>query len=228
MGRAWWATWKPLGLACVLTVTLALARLALRPSEWIAPTLLTFPMAVVIACAQRYADVRLPTFWIMLFQFPAYALALIAAARSNRLKRGAIAIASMHFAAVVAGGPWSWGPSLESFSRRLRDTAGADARECGIVGLADPSSNAIACARDASKTGASFSVGFQEMGIDSRIYVGLARPSGGAASIIHWDSDTWGGGNLVPLRRLYQRHCANPSISEEEGRPRVACDPVGE
>jgi hypothetical protein len=117
---------------------LALARLALRPSEWIAPTLLTFPMAVVIACAQRYADVRLPTFWIMLFQFPAYALALIAAARSNRLKRGAIAIASMHFAAVVAGGPWSWGPSLESFSRRLRDTAGADARECGIVGLADP------------------------------------------------------------------------------------------
>jgi hypothetical protein len=40
------------------------------------------------------------------------------------------------------------------------------------------------------------------MGIDPPIYVGLARPAGGSAIEIHWDSDVSGGSNLVPLSRL--------------------------
>jgi hypothetical protein len=229
--KPFWTTWKPFAIGWLLTLVLAPATFLLRDTDTdaavrFAPLLLTFPVAVTLAAAQRYADHWLPWGWAMLFQLPAYALVAWVAARRNRLKTAAIALAAVHLAAIVAGGPWWWGPSLVHFSRRLRETASADARDCGVVDLGQPRASALACARESLASGAAFSIGLQVMGIDSTVYVGLARPAGGSTTEVQWDSDGSGGSNLVPLSRIHQALCAHPSIQEENGHAWIECDPA--
>ena len=227
-GKPFWTTWKPFALAWLLTLVLAPATMMLRDDDRFAPLLLTFPIAVSLAAAQRYAEEWLPWGWAMLFQLPVYTLVALAAARRSRLKAAAIGIASVHLAAVVLGSPWSWGPSLGDFSRRLRERAGADGRDCGVVAFDHPHLSAVVCARDALADGTAFLVGFQQQGIDSTIYVGLARPAGRDLVAVHWDSDASGGGNLVPLSTLYELPCRHPSIQDERGGPGIECDPLSE
>lgn len=227
--RPFWASWKPFALAWPLALVLMPATVLLRDTDRdavvrYAPLVLAFPNAVVLAAAQRHADGWLPWGWVMLFQWPVYALVVWTAARRGRTKAAAIAVAVLHLAAVVAGAPWSWGPSLGDFARHLRQTAGPAARDCGIVAYEAPYQNAVACARGALADGTAFSVGFQVMGIDSAIYLGLARPAGGSTVEVHWDSDMSGGSNLVPLSNLYDLPCPRPSIQDEDGSPGIECD----
>jgi hypothetical protein len=224
--KPFWTSWWPFAVAWPITLVLGPTAIMLRDTDRMAPVLVAFPVAVVIAVAQRHADARLPVGWVMLFQWPAYALILLVAARRSRLKAAAIAVALLHVAAIVFGSPWSWGPSLADFSRRLRETAGADARHCGVVDLWQPRASALACARESLASDAPFSVGLQVMGIDSTIYLGLARSAGGRTTELHWDSDGSGGSNLVPLSNLYDRPCAHPSIQEENGHAWIECDPA--
>jgi hypothetical protein len=205
------------GLA--LTLLLVPAAIMLSDAHWFAPVFLTFPAAVVVHVTQRYPDTRRLVGWlqgwVMVFQLPVYALTVNVAARRGRLKAAACAIALLHLTAIVVGGPWSWGPSLDGFSRRLRDAAGEGARDCGVVPHPEPRGRALDCARTALADGAAFSVGFQVQGIDSTIYRGLARPARGSATGIDWD----GVSGVVPLSVIRETHCAQPSIQEETAAP---------
>jgi hypothetical protein len=88
------------------------------------------------------------------------------------------------------------GPSLDEFAHTLREAGGPDAQDCGLISLSESRASAVSCATKAIAEGRPFSVGFQVQGIDSRIYLGLARAASGKTERFYWDSDVFGGSKL--------------------------------
>jgi hypothetical protein len=165
----------------------------------------------------------------LLCELPLYALVARLGARRGNARRAAAAIGALHLFAMGLGGPFFWGPSLHAYGRVLREAAGADSRDCGVVPLPQRRDGAVSCAQAALAEGAPFSVAFQVMGIDSTIYVGLAYRADGTPARIVWDSDVSGGYNLVPIRKIHKEDCSKPSIANADDSPRLSCggDPGG-
>jgi hypothetical protein len=113
--------------------------------------------------------------------------------------------------AVAAYGMAS-GPSLDEYKRTLRNTAGAGARDCGLVSLQEARTDAVQCSAGALAAGSAFFVAFQVQGVDSIIYVGLAGPAKGDAERLTWDSDVNGGSKSVAERHIFRKPCERPSI----------------
>ena len=184
------------------------------------PLVLFFPLAAAVATAGMSLGGVVQA--LLLGQLPAYALVARAGARRHAPGAAAIGIGAVHLIAVVLGSPPFWGPSLARYERELRRAAGPGARECGVVALDQDRTAAYRCAQAALAQREPFWVAFQVMGIDSTIYEGLASRSPGEAVRLVWDSDIYGGYNLVPIRRLSKTACQAPNFRTEE-RPEVDC-----
>jgi len=220
---SWWATWRPFGLSCLLTVLLIplVLHVAMGIYDTRAPFVVLFPFGALAAVAKTY--VHIPPGFLMLGQLPLYALLVRAGARAGHLRSSIGAVALVHLLAVGLGSPISWGPSLEEFKAALREASGSRATDCGVIELNEPRAAAASCASDALAQGESFSVAFQVMGVDSTIYIGLAQRGGSVATRLVWDSDITGGYNLVPLRRIDREPCRVPSVQATHGTPPIAC-----
>ena len=105
----------------------------------------------------------------------------------------------------------------------VREAAGPDARDCGSVSLGKDRANAVSCSNTALGEHRSFSVVFQVMGIDSTIYIGLARRRAGQAEQLTWDSHVSGGYGLIARRRIFRRPCPGASIQDSEGVAPIVC-----
>ena len=114
-------------------------------------------------------------------------------------------------------------PSLEDYVTTVHDAAGRDARDCGLVRLGMSRTDPVSCSKVALADQRSFSVIFQVMGIDSTIYIGLARRSDGTAERFSWDSDVYGGSRLIARRRISRWPCSDPSIQDADGVDLVSC-----
>lgn len=115
------------------------------------------------------------------------------------------------------------GPSLEDYVAAVHEAAGRDARDCGLVRLGMSRTDSVSCAKAALAEQRSFSVIIQVMGIDSTIYIGLARRSDGATERLNWDSDVYGGSRLIAGRRISRWPCPDPSIQDADGVDPISC-----
>lgn len=218
-----WTSWRLVGSACLLTLLLLLLFPVVRAFDARVPyALLFFPLAAVSVVARDL--VHIPALPFLLFQFPAYASVADVAARKGRLGVAVGAIACVHAGAIVVGGPLFWGPSLVDYQDALQVAAGPAAVECGVVPLGESRSTAVSCARGALDRKAPFWVGFQVMGIDSTVYVGLAHRADGRATHFTWDGDIYGGSALVPQHRLYEVACGKPSVRIQRGKSPITCE----
>lgn len=221
--RNWWSTWWPFALAWPATpLVFVLATWADHaPLDSRIPVVILFPFAAALSTTDLTRSVVVALAAIS--QFPVYALIVQAGARREHSRTVATAVVVLHLAGVPLGSPLFWGPSLPAFGRTLAETAGPQARDCGIVPLSQDRTAAINCTRAALAEGRPFFVAFQVMGIDSTIYDGLAHRALGQTTRILWDSDVTGGSNLVPLRRIHQASCRAPVIRDAERGPLISC-----
>ena len=217
----WWASWWPFALAwpaaMVLFVGASLLGQRLRSPL---PVVALFPHAAAVATAGM--DVKEFVLALLLGQWPAYALVARLAARRQRQGAGSIGIAAVHLVSALLGSPPSWGPSLARYERELADSAGPGAQACGVISFDEERAGAYRCAHAALAERRPFWVAFRVMGIDSTIYEGLvSRPPEEATRVV-WDSDIYGGFNLVPIRRVSKSACEAPSLGSAEN-PRIDC-----
>lgn len=117
----------------------------------------------------------------------------------------------------------SAGPSLNEFVRTLREAAGPGAHDCGVIPLSKPRQGAISCAQNALTQGRAFTVAFQLQGIDSTIYMGLARDANGKTERLSWDSDVFGGARLFAKPQIFRRPCQRPSLKDSGAAP-IGCE----
>ena len=107
------------------------------------------------------------------------------------------------------------GPSFEEYLSLLNERAGTGSKNCGVVGLTQPRSEAVRCAQAALKARAPFLVVFQVQGIDSEIFHGLAVNAGGNATLLRWDSDAYGGGYGSVTRPWVKKEaCSRPVVAD--------------
>jgi hypothetical protein len=151
-------------------------------------TVVMFPFAAAVSTTGLH---RSGVVAVALFsQLPGYALIARVGVRRRHSRTAMATVVALHLAGFVLGSPLFWGPSLPAFGRRLAETAGAGARDCGSVPLPRDRAAAVSCARAALAVGQPFFVAFQVMGIDSTTYEGLAYRAPGQATRILWDSDS--------------------------------------
>lgn len=105
----------------------------------------------------------------------------------------------------------------------VREAAGRDARDCGLVPLPSSRAAAVSCANAALGDNRPFSVIFQVQGIDSTVYYALARGADGRVEQLTWDSDVSGGSSLMARRRISRDPCPEASIQDADGVPPVVC-----
>lgn len=115
----------------------------------------------------------------------------------------------MRYAALVllALPPFAYGARHDApdFVRsRLLDVAGREPVSCGEVPLGDKRTEAIACAREASRSGKAFWVAFQLQSTDSYLWEGAAGDGRGGYWRIFYDSDITGGGGGESLYSFSQ------------------------
>jgi len=60
-------------------------------------------------------------------------------------------------------------------------------------------------------------------GIDSTLYIGLARRRDGEAEELTWDSDVYGGSGLIGRQRISRHSCAGVSIRDDEEVGPIVC-----
>ena len=107
------------------------------------------------------------------------------------------AFLSLLLTACTAGQHHETPDALSLFLGKLKELAGPDATECGIVSLSNDTSPAIACAAAAQSAGKSFWFALELQGIDSAIWTGGARNDGGLTYRANFDSDVHGGSQSV-------------------------------
>ena len=170
--RNWWSTWWPFGLAWPATALLiVLGSWAGYALDTRLLTVVLFPFAAAVSAIELS---RSGAAVVALFsQLPVYALIARAGIRRRHSRAAMATVVALHFAGIALGSPLFWGPSLPAFGRRLAETAGPGARDCGSVPLSRDRAAAVSCARTALAAGQPFFVAFQVMGIDSTIYEGL-------------------------------------------------------
>jgi hypothetical protein len=101
----------------------------------------------------------------------------------------AIAVACLNLSVACAKGP-----SFVEYLGVVKAAAGPSARDCGVVRLTQPRTEAVACARAALAAKTPFFVVMEEQGIDSGAATSAVLAGDGALSTIGWDSDVYGGG----------------------------------
>ena len=141
--------------------------------------------------------------------------------RSRRHHLRSVAISGLLFG--VMGIATACGPSFDRYRLLLSQTAGAGARNCGLLERENPPGEAIVCARRALAAQEPFFVIFALQGIDSSIYRGLAVDASRTATFAQWDSDSYGGGG-GPFTKPWidQRTCSSPTVTDEP--PFIHCD----
>lgn len=83
--------------------------------------------------------------------------------------------------------------ALLRFLVRLKNLAGVNARECGLLALGDSSNSVVSCGAEELSKQTPFWLAIQFQGIDSAIWTGLAQDSTGGVFRIEFDSDVHGG-----------------------------------
>jgi hypothetical protein len=117
------------------------------------------------------------------------------------------------------------GPSFQDYLEELRSVGGTSATECGVVGLEESRANALSCGQAALDEGAPFWMVVQVMGIDSKIFLGLAVDEHGRAWKITWDSDRSGGSAWITPRGMYKESCDIPLLADRPGEEPIQCRP---
>ncbi len=115
------------------------------------------------------------------------------------------------------------GPSFQDYVEKLRDSAGENAEQCGVVALGEPRGAAFSCGRAALDEGRPFWLIVQVMGIDSEIFLGLAVDQRGRAWAIDWDSDPSGGSAWITPRGLSKSTCDAPILTDLPGELPIQC-----
>lgn len=114
------------------------------------------------------------------------------------------------------------GPSLQEYLSLLQERAGTGSKDCGVVRLLHPRSEAVRCAQAALEDRTPFRVVFQVQGIDSEIFHGLAVDARGNASWLRWDSDSYGGGYRFFTRAwVKEEACSHPVVVD--AAPPIQC-----
>ena len=80
-----------------------------------------------------------------------------------------------------------------SLDARLRQLAGASAKNCGSVALGREGSSEVACVSSSISHSQPFIFAGQVRGIDSMVWQGLARNADGAMWVLTYDDDATGG-----------------------------------
>jgi hypothetical protein len=118
------------------------------------------------------------------------------------------------------------GCTAERSARALfADVAGSSAESCGMVPLRQDPAQAKKCVEEALGSRKPFYVGLQVHGIDSQIWLGLARPRGGEVWALRYDSDVLGAD--VPLLRrphLAQYPCPQPRFEPDKSGIFLRCE----
>jgi hypothetical protein len=220
--RNWWSTWWPFGLAWpAAALLIVLGTWAGYALDSRLPTLVLFPFAAAVSTTELHRSGAVAA--ALFGHLPVYALIARVGVRRQHSRTAMATVAAFHLAGIVLGSPLFWGPSLPAFGRRLAETAGPGARDCGVVPLSRDRAAAISCARSELTEGRPFYVAFQVMGIDSTIYEGLAYRGPGQATRILWDSDITGGYNLVPIRRIREETCSALAIANDGKTVAISC-----
>jgi hypothetical protein len=97
--------------------------------------------------------------------------------------------------------------SFEDYLATLKSMSGPNATDCGIVHLKEQRAKARACATDAWAKRMPFFVVFQEAGIDSQVFLGLAANGAGELHRVSWDSDVTGGGGAKSHPKMTKSNC---------------------
>jgi len=108
--------------------------------------------------------------------------------------------------------------------RILVHIAGASATNCGMVRLRGDYTSAIACATGALSSKQAFYVGFQIHGVDSEIWMGVARRENEEVHRVLFDSDIFG--SDIPVLRVPRSStqlCPAP-VFPHSGFERLSCD----
>ena len=139
--------------------------------------------------------------------------------------------------AVIVGGCISTGASSSTatkadgtmpFLDALYDLGGPTSRLCGAVKLHDDPSVPLSCAKAALSSGAPFRLALQEQGVDSILWVGIARGANGATWLVTFDSDIHGGGASNPHAepRLTRTLCLDVQLGSMT-QPNISCRLAG-
>ena len=97
---------------------------------------------------------------------------------------------------------------VERFEFRLSELAGVGAEDCGSYGWEDDGSAQIQCGNSAAEVGRAFRLYGRVPGLDSVLYKGIARNSGGEVFLIIGDSDVRGGGGWWAKPKVFAFLCA--------------------
>ncbi len=100
------------------------------------------------------------------------------------------------------------------FDVKLREYAGADARDCGRVTTSDNRVSADDCVSSSLTSGSSFFVWYEQQGEDSKIQTGLSRNKNGQVSILRRDSAPCGGPGCSPTISVCR--CSTVTRSDDE------------
>jgi hypothetical protein len=139
--------------------------------------------------------------------------------------------------AVIVGGCISTGVSSSTatkvdrttpFLDALYELGGPTSRLCGEVKLHDDPSIPLTCAKAALSSGAPFRLALQEQGVDSILWVGIARGANGATWLVTFDSDIHGGGASNPHAepRLTRTLCLDVQLGLVT-EPNLSCRAAG-
>jgi len=134
----------------------------------------------------------------------------------RNLKRLPLALTSLVVFACARG------PSFQEYLSLLNERAGSSSKDCGVVRLMQPHSEAVSCAQTALKGRTPFMVVFQVQGIDSEIFHGLAVDASGNGTWLQWDSDSYGGGyHFVTKSWIKEEACSQPVVLD--AAPPIQC-----
>ena len=139
--------------------------------------------------------------------------------------------------AVVFGGCISTGVSSSTATKVDRTTpffdvlselGGPSSTLCGEVKLHDDPSLPLTCAKAALSSGTPFRLALQEQGVDSILWVGIARGTNGATWLVTFDSDIHGGGASNPHAepRLMKTLCLDVQLGSIT-EPSMSCHTAG-
>jgi len=119
------------------------------------------------------------------------------------------------------------GPSFEKYVETLRDLAGPNGQPCGLVRLGEDRSSALSCGSAALQSGKAFWIAVQVQGVDSRVFVGLARGPKGDAWRSLWDSDVTGGFAFVRRPAIHTATCSQPHLQPSLDLEPIVCTEPG-
>lgn len=102
--------------------------------------------------------------------------------------------------------------TFHEFVEEVKSSAGADARNCGMVGIGEPELQANTCVAESSAAGQAFYAAYQLQGFDSIVGAAISGDSSGNVFLWRFDSNPAGGVPASPSK-VETSECVDASLT---------------